>query len=259
MAPKTFVLAMVVAVVLAAPGRLAAAPFILPSASDTILSSAFDDAAFGPIALGFSFSFFGGAPVNSVFFSTNGNLTFGAGDSTFVNFAFPGGQARIAPFFNDLVAPPGNVRVNALTPGVFVSIWNGNGFFGSAGQVTAEAVLFGPGNPYGQAPGTIALSYGTVTGADTTWGTGATVGLNSGLGTAVTLASLGLGSAGGIFTPAQATTLSDRTFCFTPTGSTYSVGECAPQLVPEPTTLALTLLGGISALAAARRRRAAKN
>jgi hypothetical protein len=190
--------------------------------------------------------------------NSNGNLTFGAGSVTFTNAPFPtGAPPRIAPLWDDLFLPPGQMRINALTPGQFVATWNGVGTFSGVNSITAQAVLLGAGNPYGAADGTVVLSYDTITG---TSGAGtATVGLNEGnaVGSA-TLNPLGIGGADGILSQAQAQGLSNQTFTFTPTGpNTYSVaaGGPQPQAIPEPTTIVLLGLGLGSLVVAYRRRK----
>lgn len=248
----------VAAVVLLSPCSTRADLLIPTSASDTIHSTSLDDGFFGPLDLGFTFPFFG-STFTGVFFNSNGNLTFGAGFSSFFNVAFPtaGTPPMIAPFWNDLILPPGSLRSNALTPGVFVAFWHEVGFFGTAGSVDAQAILLGPGNPFGLPTGSIIFSYGTVTGANTFFASGATVGLNDGGGTNYeTLFPLGIGTSGGLLDPPTAASLSDRSFLFTPDGAgRYTVSEFRVAAIPEPLTALLFGLGTTGIVGWARRRR----
>jgi hypothetical protein len=214
--------------------------FIPVSGADTIITSASDDGVFGPFALPFAFSFFGTAQTN-VFVNNNGNLTFGVGDSTFTNVPFPQGGAppRVAPFWDDLFEPPGTLRMSPAATGVFNIIWNGVGFFSGAGTTTAEATLLGAGNSFGAAPGTIVLSYGSVTGTNDG---SVTVGLNAGNGTA--FAVVPGGGSNGIFNQAQAIALSGTIWTFTPNGAggyTVAAGPPGPvgPVIPEPASIVL--------------------
>jgi hypothetical protein len=69
-----------------------------------------DDAA-GQIPIGFTFRLYG-VDYTTAFISTNGYLTFGAPDTTYLNYQFPSadGMPRIAPWFDDLVIDgPGKI------------------------------------------------------------------------------------------------------------------------------------------------------
>jgi hypothetical protein len=113
-----------------------------------------DDTFTGPIAIGFTFNFFG-VDYTSVFVSTNGLLTFGSGNSTFTNsdMTVDPGQAAIAPFWDDLHTGSGQPAagvyvqtVGAVGSRTFIVDWNQIRFFSTAGTtqdtITFEAVLF---------------------------------------------------------------------------------------------------------------------
>jgi hypothetical protein len=214
--------------------------------TDVVVATSGDDFTTGPHAIGFTFPFFG-MPQTSVFMNSNGNLTFGSGSSSFTNTGFPtGSPPRIAPFWEDLFLPPGDMRINTSTPGVFVATWNGVGNFSVAGMHTFQAILLGAGNPYGAVPGTIVFSFDATSGGDGS----ITMGLNKGdvslFSTA--FADLGIGSPSGLFTPAQVTgNLDEFTFFIRPTSdSTYTWSRTLTTdvgSVPEPTSLSLLGVG----------------
>jgi hypothetical protein len=69
------------------------------------------DDNFGQIPIGFTFRLYG-VDYTTAFVSTNGYLTFGSGDTAYVNYPFPSadGVPRIAPWFDDLVIDgPGKI------------------------------------------------------------------------------------------------------------------------------------------------------
>lgn len=248
---SSWVLALAVA--LACSSQAQADLFIPVSGSDTVVATFGDDFSTGPHALGFTFPFFG-VDRTAVFMNSNGNLTFGSGNTAFANVGFPaaGTPPRIAPIWDDLFLPPGNMRINALTPGVFVATWNGVGIFAEPPGVTAQAVLLGAGNPYAAAPGTIVFSYDAITNTSGT----ITAGIGSGAVFA-TLASVLGTAANGILTEAQALSLLPNTvYTFTPTGpTTYSVAAGGPTVIPEPGSLTLLGLGALGLAGYIRRRK----
>lgn len=152
-----------------------------------------DDNYIGPINLGFTFNFFG-VDYTQLYINSNGNLTFGSGSSTYNNSPFPlaDGLPRIAPFWDDVDPRYGGAYTyNNSMPGVFVVSWVNSPLYlngGSGGAtVTFQVSLFGPGNTYGYAPGTVIFSYGDLNGVGGTADSGAsvgtaTVGLNAGDG-----------------------------------------------------------------------------
>jgi hypothetical protein len=225
---------------------LSASLLVPTSGSDTVVSGSVDDAVFGPFALNFSFSFYGGAPVTQVNLSSNGNLQFGTMDAGYANRPFPDFTPMVAPFWEDLLFPSGDLRYNNTVAHQFTAIWSGAGLFLAPGEVNAEAILLGPGNGFGYAANSIIFSYGIIS---NTKDNSITVGLTDG----ATLVTCMPGSAVDCtFTQAQALLLQDRSFLFTPVigaAPGYTVSELSG--VPEPSGfvlggLGLALLGVLS-------------
>ncbi|MDQ6766154.1 MAG: PEP-CTERM sorting domain-containing protein [Verrucomicrobiota bacterium] len=210
--------------------------FVNPGAGDVVLGSG-DDAVFPVGTLPAGFTFFGAAP-GSLSASTNGNLNFGA-SIAFSNVGFPTtvGAGMIAPFWDDLIFPPGSFLLNNTVAGQLTVIWSGVGLFGLTGVTnTFEAVLLGTGNQFGFVPGSIVFSYGNMTGVNTD----ATVGITNAAGTTfATHAPLVGGSTNGLVTTTSLPLLSNKSFLYTPAGGTYVV----TALIPEPSTYALAIAG----------------
>ncbi len=250
--------AAIVLLVAAAPAK--AGLLIGPSGSDVIIATTGDDFSVGPISLGFTMPFYGSNQTQT-FFNSNGNLTFGSVDTNFSNYGFPAtvGSAsfpRIAPFFDDLFLPPGDLRYNNSTTGQFVAIWNGVRHYSSGSdRINAEAILLGAGNSFGATPGTIVFSYGNVSGIVLS----PTVGLNSGDGVnSATLAGVLGTNVNGTLNNAEAINLSNRTFTFTPNGGGFDVTEGAPGVasaVPEPATMTMLGIGVVGMFGYGLRRR----
>ncbi len=229
-------------------GSASAQLFINPIGGTT-LATAGDDFSVGPRSLGFTGTFFGSSQTN-VFVNSNGNLTFGSGDTTFTNSSFPNASSpRIAPFFDDLFLPPGSIVENTGT-GYYAATWNGVGTFGAGGAVTAQAALFGSGNTLGFQNGDILFSYGLVTSASDN---SVTVGLNSGNGTTSAVLP-GFSGSGGILNDVQARALNNTRWLFHPiNGSAYNVSLYTG--VPEPGLFALIPAVALGFGAVYRRRR----
>jgi hypothetical protein len=254
--------ALLVGAALASAPAAHAGLFIPVQGSDVVVLTSGDDVAVNvtaqfTAALPGGFSFFG-TNQTVLFMNSNGNLTFGIGSTQFTNDPFPtGAPPRIAPFWDDLFLPPGQLRVNSSTPGVFNAIWNMVDTFGPSNTITVEATLLGAGNPFGAAAGTIVLSYGQVTGTNDG---SVTVGLNQGNGVGfATLSSLGIGGTNGILNTAQAQGLPNAAgggiFTFTPSGTGYIVTAGAPTVIPEPASVVLLGLGAVSTFGYGIRRR----
>ena len=218
--------------------QLSAGLLVAPSGTDTIVSGSVDDTVFGPFALGFSFSFYGGAAVTQASISSNGNIQFGTSNSGFSNQPFPGTTAMVAPMWDDLIFPPGDLRYNNTVANQFTVIWNGSGLFGASGTVNIEAILLGAGNGFGYAANSIILSYGTITNTNDN---NVTAGLSNGntLRTCVPGGAIDC-----TFTTAQIQALQNRSFLFTPqvgAAPSYAVSEI--NAVPEPSSIFLGGLG----------------
>ncbi len=237
-----------------------------------------DDDHLGSIPLNFTFPFYG-QDYNEIYFNSNGSLTFGDGRDSWDNYSLSRcgtdqfGQSilpMIAPFFDDHDNRYGGTLsyLNSV-PGVFVATWEDVPLYqyGLAGgdRNSFQAVLFGPGNPFGYDPGRIIFNYGDLSGTGGTADSGesigtATVGLRSQeCGRYLTPFDLGIGSVGGLITPSDFPLLTDRVYIdplvFDPIadGSMYGVSalpfSALPGLagytsnVPLPGTLTLMLTG----------------
>ncbi len=243
------------AVLLSAPDRSRAQLYVPTDASDTIVSTGIDDNVYGPFNLGFTFTspFFGGSKTQ-INLSSNGNLQFGTTNTSYGNSGFPYSTPMIAPIWDDLLLPPGTLRINNTRTGEFDAFWDGVRPFSEGGTVTAEAILLGAGNRFGLAAGSIIFSYGDITNTRSD----VTVGLNNG-SSAVTLNGLVTGAqTNGVIGEPDSYGLSNRTFLFTLNGSGgYDVRE-GVSVVPEPATLVHTAIAALTGIAFAYRRRRRK-
>ena len=128
--------------------------FVDISATGTRVLDNVDDQTVGA-AIGFDFNFYG-TTFDNLFISSNGILTFGAGNSQFGNVnlatASPTGNGpTIAPAWDDWVTNDGDAiyyqTVGAVGSRQFIVQWNDIGTFGgSPGRVTFEALLFEASN-----------------------------------------------------------------------------------------------------------------
>lgn len=99
------------------------------------------------VALPFAFAFFGTA-YDRVFINSDGNLTFGAGDSASTERSISRlltGSPRIAPFFADLDPSTGGSVVSYADAGVFTTTWCGVREFGRMTTATAQVTLLPDG------------------------------------------------------------------------------------------------------------------
>jgi hypothetical protein len=107
------------------------------------------------VSLGFTFTFFGKS-YTSVFFNSDGNLTFEAADSTTDErdlSRFTSGKPRIGPFFADLDPSFGVTGTRSESDGM-VFVWSNTPYFDTNLNNSFSVKLFRNGN--------IELTYGTV-------------------------------------------------------------------------------------------------
>jgi hypothetical protein len=100
-----------------------------------------DDGSFElPLPFGFHLA---GTRYDSVFVNANGNLTFGAPDSSFQGSAasFLAGPPRIAPFWDDLNPTQGGIVTYAQTPNSFTVIFSKVPEFFNVGEVSFDVTL----------------------------------------------------------------------------------------------------------------------
>ncbi len=132
-----------------------------------------DDSDLIVFSEGFSFPFFG-SERSSIFVNSNGNLTFGGGDTTFdpaVPSGVVSGLARISPLYTDLnpsaaFIPGSGVFVNQH-PDRLVVTWNRVPQFGEGGDNTFQTVLFADGRIQFGYNGLTADGFGNGFGSDT--------------------------------------------------------------------------------------------
>lgn len=252
------------AVCLLAGLPLLPAAVLVDPTGGTVLTDSADDWSSDARSIGFSFNFFG-TPQTEIYVNSNGNLTFGAGDGEYINTALTGTMPRIAAFWDDLYMPGGAI-LETTGPGVYAVTWLAVDTYSFEGQpVTAQAALFGAGNAFGFAPGSIAFSYGLVSTLNEEYdgidppgdGDGVTVGLDAGDGVRARFAP---GSMNGLFI-----TLADfdanvpsgdspNYILFSPTGrgGDYAVTIAPGSEVPEPSSVIL-ISSGIALIIVRRR------
>ncbi len=220
------------------------AQLLIPTAGGTVLATSGDDFSVGPRSLGFTGTFFGTSQTN-VFVNSNGNLSFGAGNTNFTNPAFPTGTPpTIAPGWDDLFLPPGQIVENTGV-GYYAATWDGVGNFSNNNSVTMQAVLVGPSSSLtgiGLMDGDIVFGYGNSTGIND----GTTVGLNAGNGTG--FAVLPGYPTDGQLNNGQFLSLNNTQWLFRPNAAGgYNVGPFVPGVpVPEPGSLAVLMGAGIA-------------
>ncbi len=94
-----------------------------------------DDDSEGPIALPFTFCFYG-TNYTDVYINSNGNITFGAGQTSFSSTGFPNGTDQmIAPFWADFDNGGGNgVAKISMGTDYMVVTWDSVGYFNEQGD-----------------------------------------------------------------------------------------------------------------------------
>ena len=139
-----------------------------------------DDGAFGPVAFGFNFCFYG-TPEASCYINNNGNITFGGPAYDFSSTGFPtSGFPMCAPFWADVDRRGGLGEVYyKLDAHKLVVIWNNVGYYNMQGDKrnTFEVILTDGTDPVLPPGDNIGFSF-----ADMQWTTGSFSGGTGGFG-----------------------------------------------------------------------------
>lgn len=180
--------------------------WVLPDASYTTIdnstqwnASGFgngDDGSFGPIALPFTFHFYG-QDYDTAYININGNISFGGYLATYSSSAFPmSGPALVAPFWGDVDLRSVDTVVNKvrykLTPTALYVNWTNVGYYSQqTDKLNSFQVIISDGTDPAIAGGNnVAFCYGPMewttgsasSGVNGFGGTPATVGANRGNG-----------------------------------------------------------------------------
>jgi len=208
-----------------------------------------NDDGYMALDLGFNVTFFG-LTYNSLFINNNGNVSFGNGISAFVPTGVTGVNAPIiSPFFGDADttnAASGVVHYN-LTADQLVVTWDNVGYFDGHGTPTDSFQLVLRSNSYVPVAGEglIGFFYQTMGWETTDTSTRAAVGFGDGQGNAQTIE--------GSLLPNVKDVVQNKYVWFD------AKLETVPPVneVPEPSTVALTMVGLLGAGLSARRKRKA--
>jgi hypothetical protein len=237
---KVAVVGSVLSLLLSAPQAVQASLLVGPSAADVlpaITTGNSDDGSTSFISLPFTFTAYGqpsgfgsGQTFNAVYMSTNGFLGIESPSLTIPNNLPGASTLLVAPFWDNLTAATGGTfRYNLSEPNQATFTWQNFSFANVSGSATFQTILLGEGNRFGYAPNSIIFSFGGITNADVN----ATSVLNISFPLAVSSNTPTLPGSPGL-APAQAITLSNRSFLFSPNSTLtgYTVTEIFP--IPEP-------------------------
>ena len=206
-----------------------------------------NDDGYMALDLGFNVTFFG-QTYHSLFINNNGNVSFGNGIATFVPTGVTGVNAPIiSPFFGDVDtrgAGSGVVHYN-LTSNQLVVTWDNVGYYDGHDTPTDsfQLVLRGAGYTPATGEGLIGFFYQTMGWELTDTSTKAAVGFGDGNGNAQTIESS--------LQPNVKDVVQNKYIWFDANLDTVPpVND-----VPEPSALALTMIGMLGASLSARRKR----
>jgi len=205
-----------------------------------------NDDGYMALDLGFNVTFFG-QTYNSLFINNNGNVSFGNGIATFVPTGVTGVNAPIiSPFFGDVDtrgAGSGVVHYN-LTSNQLVVTWDNVGYFNQHATATDSFQLVLRGDGWAPAPGEglIGFFYQTMGWEATDTNDLAAVGFGNGSGDGQTI--------DGSLLPGVKNIVQNSYIWFN-----ANLETVPPVDVPEPSALALTMIGLFGAGLSARRKR----
>jgi hypothetical protein len=204
-----------------------------------------NDDGFMALNLGFNVTFFGNT-YNNLFINNNGNVSFGAGISSYIPSGPTGAnQPIISPFFGDVDTrnlASGVVHYN-LTSNQLVVTWDNVGWYGNHGTPTDsfQLVLRSDGYVVPAGEGSIGFFYQTMGWAATDTNQVAAAGFGDGAGNGETIQG---SLASGLNQVVQ-----NHYLWFDPNLNVV------PPTVPEPGSLALVAIGLLSAGLASRKKR----
>jgi hypothetical protein len=205
-----------------------------------------NDDGYMALDLGFNVTFFG-QTYNSLFINNNGSVSFGSGISAYVPTGVTGVNAPIiSPFFGDVDTrdpDSGVVRYN-LSANQLVVTWDNVGFFNQHATATDsfQLVLRGDGSVPVAGEGLIGFFYQTMGWEATDTNSLTAVGFGNGSGDGQTI--------DGSLLPGVKNIVQNRYIWFN-----ANLETVPPVDVPEPSALALTMIGLFGAGLSARRKR----